>query len=58
MTNRIKLRVLMATYDVSSREVAQILGRSQVTVQSWMSRNDQNIPEHTLEVLEMRLKSK
>ncbi len=58
MTNRIKLRVLMAKHDVSSREVAQILGRSQVTVQAWTCRNDKDIPDHSLEVLEMRLKSK
>lgn len=54
-SNTLKLRKLMADYHLSCAEVGQLLDRAGQTVRAWRSINDQDIPDHLLELLELKL---
>lgn len=57
MNERTKeLDALMRTHGLTARQVGEMLGREAHTVRVWRSRSeDRVIPQHTLEVLRLRL---
>lgn len=57
MNSRTKeLDSLMREHGKTARQVGELLGRTPHTVRVWRSRStDRIIPEHTLEVLRMKL---
>ena len=54
--NRARLDEIVIEFDMTARDVAQLLNRSESTVQSWMVPDTgRDIPDHTLELLEYKL---
>lgn len=60
-SNAARLRELMQANRMTRREVADITGRGESTVDSWLAPIDSNsyrpMPSHALELLELKLKS-
>lgn len=56
--NTTRLKALMAKHRLSAPDVAKILKRSAHTVAEWRCSNANNIPDHLLELLELRLASR
>lgn len=53
-----RLRSLMAQHDLTAAQVGEILERKPATVRIWTCKNPgREIPVHTLELLEAKLKS-
>jgi DNA-binding XRE family transcriptional regulator len=46
----------METYQLSIKEVADMVGASEYTINSWRSNNDNEMPDYRLELLELKLK--
>lgn len=57
MTNRTEqLHKLMADHGLTAEQVGKLLNRSAQTVRIWRCQSDgRTIPEHTLEVLKLKL---
>lgn len=53
--NRQRLCQLMEDYSITPKEVAEMLNRSYRTVLIWRSKYRQDIPDHLLELLELKL---
>jgi len=53
--NRDRLVHLMATYNVDSVEVGKILSRKPATVSVYVAASGVDIPDHLLELLELKL---
>lgn len=45
----------MEAHDLSVQDVATLLGRAHHTCKVWRTRNVQDIPDHLLELLELKL---
>ena len=53
--NRPKLIQLMEDHSVDSLDVGKILNRKPTTVETWRSISGVDIPDHTLELLTLKL---
>lgn len=53
--NTERLHKIMSEYDVKSQDVAVLLNRSLKTVQCWRCQSPAPIPDHSLELLELKL---
>lgn len=55
LDNTQRLKELMAKHGLSASDVAAMLNRSVQSVYEWRCVNDRNIPDHLLDLLELRL---
>ena len=53
--NRERLRELMAHHDLTKKQVSTMLNRSSSTIETYCSRSGVDIPDHLLELLELKL---
>lgn len=53
--NTQRLKELMQQHQLQYADVAKLLGRAVHTVREWCCANNNNIPAHNLELLEMKL---
>lgn len=54
MDKKERLRRIMADHSLTIEEVATLLKRSPQTVRTWRCKNNQDIPDTALELLELK----
>jgi DNA-directed RNA polymerase specialized sigma24 family protein len=54
--NRKKLLSLIKKNGLTPQDVADVLGRKITTVQTWMSTSGVDIPDHSIQLLQYKLK--